>query len=423
MLPKITTLENNLRIVTDFLPSVESVVLSLWVNVGSRFESEKNKGISHFLEHMAFKGTKARTALEIAKAFDDIGGNCNAHTGRENTVYYAKVLKNDVKIAIDILTDIIMNSTFPEDEIEREKGVVLQEIYRTNDSPSDIISDKYMETAYSRQSFGHSILGSPETVKAFSRENLFNYTQEYYYSDNMIFAVSGNISHDEVISLAGPILAKIKGKERCELQKSNYTGGEYLEIRDLEQVNILIGFPSISYYDDKYYTMLVLDSILGSGMSSRLFQEVREKQGLAYDVGSYHSTYRDTGIFSIYAGTDSNNLPKLLSTIAEELKKLLNDLKEEEITRAHAKIKSGILMSRESNYTRADVLGHCYSYHNRYLSAEEILDKIFSIGIKEVKENLEFLLSQYKNITVAAIGKLDKMPSYNKLVASFKLAN
>ncbi len=420
MLPKITTLDNNLRIVTDFLPNVESVVLSLWVNVGSRFENDKNKGISHFLEHMAFKGTKTRTALDIAKAFDDIGGNCNAHTGRENTVYYAKVLKDDVKVAIDILTDIIINSTFPDDEIEREKGVVLQEICRTNDSPSDIISDKYMETAYSKQSFGHSILGSPETVKSFSRDDLFNYTEEYYYSDNMIFAVSGNISHDEIISLATPILAKIKSKKHEKMQESVYKGGEYLENRDLEQVNILVGFPSVSYYDDKYYAILVLDSILGSGMSSRLFQEVREKQGLAYDIGSHNSTYRDTGIFSIYAGTDSNNLPKLLSTITTELRKLMTDLKEEEITRARAKIKSGVLMSRESNYTRADILGHCYSYHNRYLSAEEILEKFFSVGAKEIRESLEFLLSQHENITVAAIGKLDKLPSYDKIVASFK---
>lgn len=416
--PQVTKLDNGLRIITEQVRDVDSVALSIRVGVGSRAESASQNGISHFLEHMAFKGTKTRTAFEIAKAFDDIGGVFNACTGRESTTYYAKVLKKDIKTGIDILIDILMNSTFPEDELEREKGVVIQEIFQTNDSPSDIIFDKYFEAAYKDQPFGRSILGTQDTVKSFTREDLNNYINEHYFGENMLFTVAGNVEHEEVTK---DFLSKIHSKELKKKQSASYIGGEYLENRKLDQVHLLIGLPSVSRHDDRYHTFKVLNSILGSGMSSRLFQEVREKQGLAYSVYSFNSSYADTGILSIFAGTDSSNLDKLLKSITTELKKLsTDDLKEEEVNRVKERIKSQILMSRESVGSRAEALGHYYGNYNKYISKNELIEKISAVTATDVKKAAEELLSQHEKTTLAAVGEIKSLPSYDKVVSMLK---
>ncbi|QOD37858.1 M16 family metallopeptidase [Candidatus Wolbachia massiliensis] len=416
--PQITKLDNGLRIITEQVHDVDSVALNIRVGVGSRAESANQNGISHFLEHMAFKGTKTRTAFEIAKAFDDIGGVFNACTGRESTSYYAKVLKKDIKIGIDILIDILMNSTFPEDELEREKDVVIQEIFQTNDSPSDIIFDKYFEAAYKNQPFGRSILGTQDTVKSFVKGDLNNYINEHYFGENMLFAVAGDVEHEEVVSLTKDFLSKIHSKELKKGQNASYTGGEHLEHRKLDQVHLLIGLPSVSRHDDKYHTFKVLDSILGSGMSSRLFQEVREKQGLAYSVYSFNSSYIDTGMLSIFAGTDSSNLDKLLKSITTELQKLsTDDLEEKEVNRVKERIKSQILMSRESVSSRTEALCHYYGNYGRYVSKNELIEKISAVTLSGVKKVAEELLSQHEKITLAAIGEIKSLPSYDKVVS------
>lgn len=420
--PKVTKLSNGLRVITEHMSEVDSVAFNIRVSVGSRAENISQSGISHFLEHMAFKGTKNKTAFEIAKAFDDIGGVFNASTGRESTTYYAKVLKKDVSIGIDILIDILVNSTFPKDELEREKGVVTQEIFQTNDSPSDIIFDKYMEAAYKNQSFGRSILGTQEKVKSFTREDLNNYIKKHYFGENMLLAVAGNIEHEEIVSLTKDALSKIHSKELKISDGANYTGGEYLEHRRLDQVHLLIGLPTVSCYDDKYHTFQVLDSIVGSGMSSRLFQEVREKQGLAYSIYSFNSSYTDTGLLSIFAGTDSGNLNKLLQSVTTELKKLCtNDLKAEEVSRVKERIKSQILMSRESTSSRAETLSHYYSRYNKYISKGELIEKISAVSVAGVKEAAEILLSQYEKATLAAIGEINSLPSYDKIISMLKV--
>lgn len=417
-IPQVTKLNNGLRIITEHMRDVDSIAFNIRVGVGSRAESISQSGMSHFLEHMAFKGTKTRTAFEIAKAFDDIGGVFNASTGRESTSYYAKVLKKDLSIGIDILIDILMNSTFPEDELEREKGVVIQEIFQTNDSPSDIIFDKYMEAAYKDQSFGRSILGTQETVKSFTREDLNDYTREHYFGENMLLAVAGNIEHEEIVALTKDALSKIHSKELKKNEGADYTGSEYLEHRKLDQVHLLIGLPGVSCHDDKYYTFKVLDSILGGGMSSRLFQEVREKQGLAYSIYSFNSSYTDTGILSIFAGTDSSNLDKLLQSITTELKKLCtNDLKAEEVSRVKERIKSQILMSRESTSSRAETLSYYYSNYGKYISKHELIEKISAVSAADIQETAEKLLSQCEKTTLAAIGEINLLPSYDKVVS------
>ncbi len=419
--PQVTRLDNGLRIITEQVYNVDPIAFNIRVNVGSRAESANQNGISHFLEHMAFKGTKTRTAFEIAKAFDDIGGVFNASTGRESTNYYAKILKKDMKIGINILIDILMNSTFPEDELEREKSVVIQEIFQTNDSPSDIIFDRYFEVAYKNQPFGRSILGTQDTVKSFSREDLNNYINEHYFGRNILFAAAGNIEHEEVAQSIKDFLSKIHLKELKKRQNASYTGGEYLEYRKLDQVYLIIGFPSVSYHDDRYHTFQILDSILGSGMSSRLFQEVREKQGLAYSVYSFNSSYTDTGMLSIFAGTDSSNLSKFLKSITMELKKLsTSDLKEEEVNRVKERVKSQILMSRESVSSRVEALGHYYGAFNKYISKNELIERISAITTTDVKEAAKELLSQHEKTTLAAIGEIKSLPSYDKVVSMLR---
>ncbi|WP_253300143.1 M16 family metallopeptidase [Wolbachia endosymbiont of Chironomus riparius] len=420
-IPEVTRLENGLRIITEHVNNVDTVALNIRVGVGSRAENIKQNGISHFLEHMAFKGTKTRTAFEIAKSFDDIGGVFNASTGRESTNYYAKVLKKDVSIGVDILIDILMNSTFPKDELEREKGVVIQEIFQTNDSPSDIIFDKYMEAAYKKQSFGRSILGTQEIVKSFTQENLNDYIKDHYFGDNMLLSVAGDIEHDEVVNLTKHILSKIHSRELKKSERAEYTGSEYLEQRKLDQVHLLIGFPSVSLYDNKRYAFQVLDSILGGGMSSRLFQEIREKQGLAYSIYSFNSSYSDTGIISIFAGTDSSNLNKLLQSITTELKKLCtSDLNEQEVNRVKERMKSQILMSRESTSSRAEALSYYYANYNKYVSKNELVERISSVSIADVKKAAEELLSQSEKITLAAIGEIDTLPNYSQVISMLK---
>ncbi|WP_025264320.1 M16 family metallopeptidase [Wolbachia endosymbiont of Onchocerca volvulus] len=419
--PQVTRLDNGLRIITEQVYNVDPIAFNIRVDVGSRAESANQNGISHFLEHMAFKGTKTRTAFEIAKAFDDIGGVFNASTGRESTNYYAKILKKDIKTGINILIDILMNSTFPEDELKREKSVVIQEIFQTNDSPSDIIFDRYFEVAYKNQPFGRPILGTQDTVKSFSREDLNNYINEHYFNRNILFAAAGNIEHEEVAQSIKDFLSKTHLKDLKKRQNASYTGGEYLEYRKLDQVYLIIGFPSVSYHDDRYHTFQILDSILGSGMSSRLFQEVREKQGLAYSVYSFNSSYTDTGMLSIFAGTDSSNLSKFLKSITMELKKLsTSDLKEEEVNRAKERVKSQILMSRESVSSRVEALGHYYSTFNKYISKNELIEKISAVTTTDVKEAAKELLSQHEKTTLAAIGEIKSLPSYDKVVSMLR---
>ena len=419
MSPSITQFRNNFTIITDTMPHVESISINIWINVGSRYENTNITGISHFLEHMAFKGTKTRTALDIAQIFDDIGGNFNAHTDREHTVYHVKTLKRDIKIAIEVLADIILNSQFPQEEIDREKGVVLQEIYQTNDSPTSIIFDKYIEAAYPNQIFGKSILGTPESVTNLSKEDLQTYMSEYYHAGNMLLSVAGNITHEEVIDLVSQYFSNMKKSYPKTAAPSVYYSGEYREIRNLEQVHLVIGFPSVSYKDDLFYTIQILDSILGNGMSSRLFQKIREQLGLVYTISSFNSSYSDNGIFSIYAATDKNNLIQLLTTIASEVKNITMNLEENEITRAKGKLISEILMSRESTTARAESLGYYYSHYNRYILKEELIKKISEITLTDLQNCIHNLLGSNNKITLAAIGQIENLPSYGDIVQMF----
>ncbi len=420
--PQITTLSNGFRVVTDHMPQVDSIALSLWVNVGSRFETEENCGIAHFLEHMAFKGTEKRTAIDIAKEFDAIGGQFNAYTSKEATVYYAKVLKENFTKALDIISDILLNSVFDEIEIEKERGVVLQEIAQTEDTPDDILFDKYMDTAYPSQPIGRPILGPKELVQAFNKSHLQDFVNQHYHSKNMLLSVSGNIKHDEVIDAASYISNKAPQKDNIlSADPAEYKGGFYKENRDLEQLHIALGFKGLSYNDKDRYTIQVLSSILGGGMSSRLFQEVREKHGLAYAVASFCRQHKDCGMLNIYSGTEPQKVTQLLSIISQELKKMTQDITTEELERVKAQIKTNLLISRESNSARVDIAAGSYLKHGRYISKDEILAELNKINVNHVQELMHKILSSKDAITIAAIGNVEHLPTYDSILEQIKL--
>jgi predicted Zn-dependent peptidase len=299
----LATLSNGLRIVTDRIDTVATVSLGLWVDVGTRHEPAAINGVAHFLEHMAFKGTKRRSALAIAEEIEAVGGHLNAYTSRESTAYYAKVLKEDVGLALDILADILQHSTFEPSELERERTVILQEIGQANDTPDDIIFDYFQERAFPGQAMGRPVLGSPEIIKKLARKSVVSYLKNHYSASRMVVSAAGNLDHDKFVALAETLLSDLPAERAVGTEPARYVGGEHRQDRDLEQLHLVLGFPGLKLDDPDYYAAAVLSTAFGGGMSSRLFQEVREKRGLVYAISSFAHSYRDGGLFGIYAGT------------------------------------------------------------------------------------------------------------------------
>lgn len=317
----VTRLPNSLRIVTDEMNELDTVALGAWVGIGSMFEPAEINGISHLLEHMVFKGTTTRSARQIAEEIENVGGYFNACTSRETTSFYIKVLKEDLPLAVDILADILLHSTFAPDEFDREKAVVLQEINQSVDTPDDIIFDYFQETAFPNQSFGRPVLGSVETVKGVSRETLNRYLKSNYTPDRMILAASGSVKHDVFVSLVEKAFAELAPAKGLEAPEPNYVGGDFRQKKKIEQVNLILGFPSVSYYDENYYTAHLLSTVFGGGMSSRLFQEIREKRGLVYTVYSFFSPATKGGLFGVYAGTGEEEAAEIMPAVCDEIKK------------------------------------------------------------------------------------------------------
>jgi predicted Zn-dependent peptidase len=410
---EITVLDNDLRIISQQMKETEAITIELWMGVGSRHETKEQCGISHFLEHMAFKGTKLRSAKQIAEEFDNIGGQLNAYTAKENTVFYAKVLKDNFFEALEILSDIILNSAFELKEIELERDVVLQEIAMTNDSPDDIIFDLLQETAFNDQALGRSILGPVDIVKKLNQTDLKGYVSNHYTSTNCILSVAGNISHDKIVEFAQKSLSPMKKGSRSKKEEALYTGGMHRENRKLEQVHITFGFEGSSYKNTNAYAMQLLSAIIGGGMSSRLFQEIRENLGLAYSVNSFTSSFADTGMFYIYSATNPNKIAKLIDATFTQLHKATSDIKESELQKVKFQAKASLLMSLDSINSRASSMGRRLMCFDKYITNKEILENIEAVSLVEVKQLLEKTLST--KLTVAAIGKLNKLADYDVL--------
>jgi len=300
---RVTTLENGMRVLTDQMDSVETVSLGVWVDVGTRHEPASVNGVAHLLEHMAFKGTDRRSALDIAAEIEAVGGHLNAYTSREHTAYYAKVLKENVALAVDILADILQSSVFDPKELERERTVILQEIGQAFDTPDDIIFDLFQERAFPDQAMGRPVLGRAEIIRRIDRDTVAGYMRRHYAAPGMLLAAAGNIDHEALVALARRQFTKLAAERVARSDPARYVGGELREERELEQVHVVLGFPGFRFADEDYYAASVVSAALGGGMSSRLFQEIREKRGLVYAIYSFTHAYSDGGVFGVYAGT------------------------------------------------------------------------------------------------------------------------
>jgi predicted Zn-dependent peptidase len=411
----LATLPNGLRIVTDRIDTVATVSLGLWVDVGTRHEPAAVNGVAHFLEHMAFKGTKRRTALAIAEEIEAVGGQHNAYTARESTAYYAKVLKEDAGLALDILADILQHSTFDADEMERERGVILQEIGRTNDTPDDVIFDYFQECAYPDQAMGRSGLGSPEIIRKLSRKSVIGYMRDHYAASHMVLSASGNLDHDKFVDLAGKLLGDMPAERSFETEPARYAGGEHRQDRDLEQVHLVLGFPGLPLAHPDRYAAGVLSTAFGGGSSSRLFQEVREKRGLAYAVSCFGESYRDGGLFGVYAGTGEDEVAELVPILCEETCKLRDGLTPVELARAKAQMRAGLLMSLESTSARCEQMAQHMLIHGTPFDPDEVVRRIDAVDDAAVGR----VVAGWRNgsPTVVALGPVEQLEDFARIEA------
>lgn len=419
MTVKTTTLENGFRIVTEANPHVETVSLGVWVDAGTRCETQALHGISHLLEHMVFKGTGRRSAIGIAEEIEAVGGHLNAYTSREHTSFYSRVLKDDVDLAIDILSDILLNSRFPKDELKREREVILQEIGQVQDTPDDLIFDHLQASAFPGQALGRSILGTEESVTSFTQTHLAEYLGSHYRAGNMVLVAAGNLDHERFVSSAEKYFASLKAGKNSANKKARYQGGEVREGKALEQLHLALGFQSGSYLAPDYYATQVYTTILGGGMSSRLFQEVREKRGLSYSVFAFNASLKETGLLSIYAGTGPEHVNELLPVVATEMKALTGNIKPEEISRAKAQLKTGLLTCLESTASRSEQIARHMLIFGRVLPMAELVAKVDAVNRGALNAVAQKILAS--PITLAAIGEVDSIPALDEIQASFQV--
>ena len=416
----LTRLGNGLAVVSHRMDSVETVSLGVWVRVGTRYEPVEISGVSHLLEHMAFKGTARRGARQIAEEIEAVGGHLNAYTSREVTAYHATVLKEDVALAVDIVADILLHSSFDESELERERAVVLQEIGQAHDTPEDIVFDYMQETAFPDQPVGRPVLGPPEIVAAMPRAALVDYMGAHYSAPRMIFAAAGKLDHDALVALVERHFSGIRDAAEPVLVPARYAGGDRREARALEQVHLVLGFDGVGYHDPDYYAMAVASMILGGGMSSRLFQEIRENRGLVYSIYSFSSAYVDGGLFGIYAGTGEQGLAELLPVLCDELGRATGDIDADELARARAQLRAGMVMSLESSASRAEQLARQVSIYGRPLAIEEMVARVDAVDRAAVEGVIARLLRSRP--TVAAVGPVGRLEEYDAIAARLSRA-
>lgn len=405
----ITTLDNGLRVVTETMPRVETASLGVWVDAGARHEAAEVNGVAHMLEHMAFKGTARRTARGIAEEIEDVGGSLNAYTGREHTAYYARVLAEDVPLAADLLADILLSSTFDPEELEKERHVILQEIGETLDTPADLVFDHFQEAAFPNQPIGRSILGSEAVIEALPGEALRRFVETHYGPERLIVAASGKVEHAAIVDIAERHFGHLAKAERPEAEAARYVGGEWLTGRELEQVHLCLGLEAMPYTDPDFIPLQVFSTALGGGMSSRLFQEVRENRGLCYSIFSFTGLHNDSGVFGIYAGTGEEDVPELIKVIAGELKGLAAGIGEAELNRAKAQLKASLLMAQEGCFSVCEDLARQWLCFGDYLTPAEIAARYAAVTPADIARVAERLLAAPKP-TVAAIGPAKGLP-------------
>lgn len=382
--PNISTLASGLRVVSERMPQVATVAVGVWVGAGARNERPEEHGLSHFIEHMAFKGTERRSARAIAEAIEAVGGDFNAETGIEYTSYTVRLLPQDIDLALDILADILMHSRFAPEEIAREKSVILQEISAVEDTPEDLVNDLFMSAAFSGQPLGRPILGTAESVRGLTRERLLGYLRREYLASRMVVAAAGAVDHERLVAGVERFFAGIGTGEAPAVEPARFTPGELFVERDIEQVQLMLGWPGRALGDAAYYSLQVFANVLGGGMSSRLFQEVREERGLAYAVDAFHWPFTDTGVFGLGAGTAPEDVDELLPVALGCLRDAALAATPEELGRARAQMKVALLTASESASSRADQLARQILAFGRPVSQEEIVARLDALTVEDI---------------------------------------
>lgn len=415
---QLTRLPSGLTVVTERMERVETVSIGAYVATGSRNETAEENGVSHFLEHMAFKGTEKRSAAGIAEEIEAVGGHINAYTAREQTAYYVKVLKEDMALGVDIVGDILTHSTFEPEELERERSVILQEIGQANDTPDDIIFDHFQATAYPNHALGRPVLGSADVIRAMPRTTLTGYMGRNYAAGNVVVAATGKLEHETIVELVKAHFADLPARAKSGFDPAAYKGGTFREDRDLDQVHVVLGFPSVGYTDVDYYPSLLLSTLLGGGMSSRLFQEIREKRGLVYSIYSFAAPFHDGGLFGIYAGTGESEAAELVPVVLQELRNVQLDVTEPELSRARAQLKASLLMSQESTGSRCEQLARQLQTYGRVIPTEETLARINAVTTDDIRRAAARHFRATP--TLATMGPADNVPDVS--VIAEKLA-
>jgi predicted Zn-dependent peptidase len=381
------------------MPHLETASLGVWVASGSRDERRDEHGISHLLEHMAFKGTRRRSARQIAEEIEAVGGDLNAATSAETTAYYARMLKADVPLALDVLADILSDPTFDREELIREQSVIVQEIGAVADTPDDLIFEHLNALAFPDQPIGRSILGTPKTVRSFDGGKLRDYLARHYRAPDIVVAAAGAVDHAAVVADVEQRFAGFDGPASPLAEPARFGGGSHVEKRELEQVHIAMALPGVAVTDDSLYSLQVFTNVLGGGMSSRLFQEARERRGLCYSIYSFHMPYTDTGMFGLYAGTDAADTSELMRVIVGEIAGTADTISEPEVARAKAQMKAGLLMALESSGARIEQLARQMITRGRPMPADELVAKVDAVTVDSARAAGRALIARGKMAT------------------------
>ena len=385
---KKTTLDNGLRILSESIPYMSSVSIGIFVGTGSRSETPAEQGVSHFIEHLMFKGTETRSARDIAETVDDIGGQLNAATDRENTCYYIKVLPSHLGIGLNVLSDMLLHSKFAEADVEKERQVVLEEISLYEDSPDELIHDLHVNSLWPGHALGRNILGTRDTISSMSRQLIQDYKMRHYTSDNIVIAAAGNLTHEELVEQVRLYWGADMGKRPILIDPApTFVAGSLYQEKDIEQIHLCLGTLGVAHEAAEYYTTHVLNTVLGGGVSSRLFQSIREDRGLAYSVCSYPSNFSDTGLLTIYTGVSPENSREVLGiirNIVEDIRK--SGVRPDELSRAKEQLKAGLMFSLESSASRMSRLGRAEIASREYLSPEQLAAKVDTVTLDQVHE-------------------------------------
>ncbi|CAH1669545.1 M16 family metallopeptidase [Chelatococcus asaccharovorans] len=411
---RVTTLASGLRVATERFPHVATAAVGVWVGTGSRHEGASEHGLSHLLEHMAFKGTRRRSARAIAEAIEAVGGDLNAETGIEHTAYTARVMAADVDLALDILADIIIDSVIDAAELEREKAVILQEIGAVEDTPDDLINDLFLEGAFTGQPLGRPILGTPATVAGFDPDAVKRFLSREYRAGRMVVAAAGAVDHEAIVATVEKLFAGLSPGRAAVPAPAEYRGGTEVRLdRDLEQVHVLVGFAGASFLDDAFYPLQVFANLLGGGMSSRLFQEVREARGLAYAVEAFHWSFADAGVFGLSAATAPEDLAELMPVALDCLRDAAVNVTDAEIARAKAQLRVAHFTALESPASRVEQIARQLIALDRVLPSAEVVSRLEAVTAKDVRAAAAALTASPP--ILAAIGALEGLPPLGRI--------